>query len=321
MKTRHALPAAALALATLFGALAPVPAWAQTRNGFDLAASLIPPDEILPGGPPRDGIPAIDRPKFVTASNARFLSADDPVLGVARNGVAKAYPIRVLNWHEVVNDRIGAEPVVITYCPLCGSGVAFKSTVAGRALSFGVSGLLYNSDVLLYDRETQSLWSQIAHKAVTGPMKSSVLEAVPIAHTTWSDWRARHPATTVLSTDTGHARDYGRDPYAGYERQREIYFPVKFRSEGFHPKERVLGLTVAGAHKAYPFVELARRAGPRERASVEDRVGGRSVRVEYDAVHRSASAAYGDGTPLPATTLFWFAWYAFHPDTEVFRAN
>lgn len=321
MSTRIAPHAFVLALAAAAAIGAADGTHAQTLNGFDLTGALIPVDEILPGGPPRDGIPAIDRPQFVTAPRASFLADDDTVLGVARDGVAKAYPIRILNWHEVVNDHIGSEPVVITYCPLCGSGVAFHAVAAGRALSFGVSGLLYNSDVLLYDRETQSLWSQIANKAITGALKASTLVPVPVSHTTWADWRARHPATLVLSTDTGHERNYGRDPYAGYDRQQDIYFPVKFRSEGFHPKERVLGVTVGNRHKAYPFVELAKSAGMRTSSAIEDTVGGTGVRVEYDTVHRSARAFDGTGKPIAATTLFWFAWYAFHPETEVFRAR
>ncbi|MCL4746617.1 MAG: DUF3179 domain-containing protein [Burkholderiaceae bacterium] len=175
--------------------------------------------------------------------------------------------------------------------------------------------------MLLYDRETQSLWSQIARKAVTGAMKSSELIAVPASHTSWADWRARHPSTLVLSTDTGHARNYGRDPYAGYDKQPDIYFPVKFRSQEFHPKERVLGVSLAGAHKAYPFVELDKRARAGAKTTIDDVLGGRKLRIEFDPGHRAAHAFDAQGKPIAATTLFWFAWYAFHPETEVFRAR
>ncbi|NIR48043.1 DUF3179 domain-containing protein, partial [candidate division KSB1 bacterium] len=150
-------------------------ALAQTKNGFDLSGSLIPPDEILAGGPPRDGIPAIDNPKFVSPSEADFLQPEDRVLGIDRNGVAKAYPIKIVNWHEIINDRFGDEAVVVTYCPLCGSGVAFSAEINAKATTFGVSGLLYNNDVLLYDRRTKSLWSQLMGKAVTGPLKAEEL--------------------------------------------------------------------------------------------------------------------------------------------------
>lgn len=285
------------------------------RNGFDLAGALVPVEGILQGGPPKDGIPAIDRPAFVGARDATDLRPGDMVLGISRDGLAKAYPIRILNWHEVVNDRFGADNIVVTFCPLCGSGVAFESKAGSRALRFGVSGLLYNSDVLLYDRETQSLWSQIRAQAVTGPLKGGHLEAVPVLHTTWADWRARHPNSLVLGQKTGYSRDYDGDPYAGYEKSADLMFPVRFRAEGYHPKERVLGIVLGGKAKAYPFVELAKGAG-----EVADTVGGRVIRVRYSREHQSAEAFDAKGQPMVATTLFWFAWAAFHPGTEIYRA-
>lgn len=311
--TRGASKAACVAYAALLlqgAALA-----APELNGFDLAGALVPADEILQGGPPKDGIPAIDRPAFVSAQAATHLRPEDEVLAVSRNGVAKAYPIRILNWHEVVNDRFGSEDIVVTFCPLCGSGVAFQSRSEGRALKFGVSGLLYNSDVLLYDRETQSLWSQIRAQAFTGPSKGAQLTAVPVMHTTWADWRARHPRTLVLSEDTGFRRDYARDPYSGYEKSSNIYFPVRFRAEGFHPKERVLGVLLGGKAKAYPFVELAK--GPGE---LSDTLAGQALRVRYSHKHQSAEAFDAQNRHIAATTLFWFAWAAFNPDTEIYRA-
>ena len=285
------------------------------RNGFDLAGALVPVEEILQGGPPKDGIPAIDHPAFVGASDAKDLRPDEKVLAVFRNGIAKAYPISILNWHEVVNDRFGADPVVVTFCPLCGSGMVFDARTEGRALRFGVSGLLYNSDVLLYDRETQSLWSQIRAQAVSGPLKGERLAAIPVLHTTWAEWRARHRNTLVLSRKTGIARDYDRDPYAGYEKSTELIFPVRFDARGFHPKERVLGIVLGGKAKAYPFVELERGGG-----EIADTVAGRAVRIRYSREHQSAEALDAKGRPLVATTLFWFAWAAFHPETEVYRA-
>lgn len=152
---------------------------ALEKNGFELRRPLLPADEIVQGGPPRDGIPALDEPEFVDAGDARFLEPDDRILGISLGGSARAYPVRILNYHEIVNDRIGTEPVVITYCPLCGSGMAFASEVDGRLLTFGVSGLLYNSDVLLFDRQTESLWSQLRKQAVTGPLKGLNLEMLP----------------------------------------------------------------------------------------------------------------------------------------------
>lgn len=287
-----------------------------TRNGFDLSGSLVPADEILSGGPPRDGIPAINQPKFLKAGEARYLKPQDRVLGIVRQGVAKAYPIRILDWHEIVNDRFEDEAIAVTYCPLCGTGMAFDADVGGKTLNFGVTGLLYNSDVLLYDLQTQSLWSQILGTAVSGPFKGEKLKSIPITHTTWADWKTRHPQTLVLSTDTGFRRDYERSPYAGYERSEEVIFPVKFRSQGYHPKEQVIGLEVAGKFKAYPFAELAK--SPSE---FRDVVNGEPVIVRFDAGHRTGSVFDGKGQELPTVIAFWFAWYGFHPDTEIYRAK
>jgi hypothetical protein len=284
-------------------------------NGFDVSNALIPVQAIERGGPPKDGIPAIDRPKFVSASAAR-LAPTDRVLGLQLQGVEKAYPVRILNWHEVVNDQFGAHPVAITYCPLCGTGVAFDARLGDRVLNFGVSGLLYNSDVLLYDRGTDSLWSQLKQLAVAGPLKGSSLTALPLEHTTWKDWFARHPDTLVLSTETGHVRDYGRDPYEGYDKVARLMFSVSHRDERIPVKEWVLGVSIGTARKAYPFTALERATGGA--GELKDMVGGQPIVVRYDRQHRTARAFDGQQRPLPAVTAFWFAWVAFNPATEVF---
>ena len=291
-------------------------ATAATMNGFDLDGALVPAKEILSGGPPKDGIPAIDKPVFVKASAAKTMHDDDRVLAITRNGISKAYPIRIMNWHEIVNDRFGDESIAVTYCPLCGSGIAFKADVAGKSLKFGVSGLLYNSDVLLFDRQTQSLWSQILSKAVTGSMKGNTLTAVPITHTSWADWRRQQPDTLVLSEDTGFKRDYEDNPYAGYDKREEIIFPVKFRAKGYHPKEQVFGLKINGKAKAYPFVELAKGSG-----EVRDSIDGQNITVRFDKEHKSAQAFDAQGNQIAGVTLFWFAWYTFNPQTTIYRVK
>ena len=291
-------------------------AQAALKNGFVLDGALVPINEIKRGGPPRDGIAAIDRPSFVPASAAGFLRPEDRVLGYADEFGARAYPVRILNWHEIVNDVVGNHGLLITYCPLCGTGMAFT---VGLVESFGVSGLLYNSDVLLYDRATESLWSQIMAGAVTGVRRGEHLELVPLRHTTWAAWRSAHPATIVLSDKTGHRIDYRVNPYAGYDRRRGLFFPVNARSRSYHPKERVVGVVIDGRARAYPFKELE-GAG----SSLIEQIGATTVRVHFDPVASSGWVEQLEDRSgrvlreLPSVTAFWFAWYAFHPETSVF---
>lgn len=289
---------------------------AQTKNGFDLGNALIPAAEVKSGGPPKDGIPSIDKPKFIEPGAADFLMQNERVLGLEHNGVAKAYPIKIMNWHEIVNDEFGDKSVVVTYCPLCGSGVAYDARVAGKDREFGVSGLLYNNDVLLYDRESESLWSQIMSKAVAGPLKGTELQVLPLQLTTWADWQSRYPDTQVLSDETGFRRNYNRDPYAGYEEQNQIMFPVSNSDDRYHKKELVLGLEIDGKYKAYPFSELKKTNG-----SIRDTFAGQKLIINYSEMHDSATISSISGKEVPAITLYWFAWVAFHPDTEVFQAD
>jgi hypothetical protein len=261
-------------------------------------------------------IPALDHPRFVSSESATFLQPGDRVVGIRLNSAARAYPIKILNYHEIVNDSIGGEPVVVTYCPLCGSGMAFSSGIDGRTFTFGVSGLLYNSDVLLYDRQTESLWSQLGRQAVTGSMKGKVLETLPVTHTTWRDWRSRNPETEVLSTRTGHFRNYDVDPYPGYGQDGRIYFPVAEENSRYPRKSIVMGLEIDGHFKAYPFVELA--DGP---ARFTDEFHGTQVEIAFDEKAQTASVYSADGIEMPTVLAFWFAWYAFHPETEVYRPD
>jgi hypothetical protein len=287
------------------------------KNGFDLANSTIPAGKIFSGGPPRDGIPSIDKPKFIKASDAGFLKPADRILGVEINGKARAYPIRILNWHEIVNDVHNGKPIAVTFCPLCGSGIVYASTFNGKAHKFGVSGLLFNSDVLLYDRETETLWSQILSKGISGKLVGSELEIIPSSHTSWKAWLAKYPNTEVLSTDTGSSRNYSRTPYAGYDKGRETYFPLAFRSQKYHPKERVIGISIDGKHKVYPFTELAKIAS----GKLVDDFSGQQLQLNFDAENRDGAITDQSGKVLPSINTFWFAWYAFHPDTKIFKAD
>ena len=211
----------------------------QQPNGFKLEPSLIPIDEILKGGPARDGIPALDRPDYDAAREASW-GDDESVIGVVRGKEARAYPIAILVWHELVNDELGGDPILVSFCPLCGTALVFDRRLQGRARKFGVSGLLYRSDLLMYDRETESLWSQIGANAVTGALMGQSLELLRSRITTWKAWREAHPETTVLSKQTGYDRDYGQTPYEGYETSDDALLPRKDRhptaSEDAHPR-------------------------------------------------------------------------------------
>ena len=287
-------------------------------SALDLSNPQIPVDKIMSGGPPKDGIPAILEPKFITAKEAdNFLKADDRVLGVVLGGLSKAYPVNILNWHEIVNDRFKERQVVVTYCPLCGTGMAFDSMVAGKSYSFGVSGLLFNSDVLFYDHQTESLWSQILMKAVTGKMSGSSLTMLPVLHTSWKNWKSKHPQTMVLSRDTGYRRDYDRSPYERYEKENWIMFPVEYKDDRYPSKEWVIGIKIKEVAKAYPYSEL-RKAGKK---TVEDSVGGQKITIHFDSESSSAYIEDTKGEQLNTVVGFWFAWYAFYPNTEVFTAK
>jgi hypothetical protein len=281
------------------------------RNGFALEPASIPAAEILAGGPARDGIPALDHPQTLPARGAPWADADR-VLGVALGGEARAYPLAILDWHELVNDTLGGEPILVSWCPLCGTGMVFDRRVAGEPRRFGVSGLLYRSDLLMYDRGSESLWSQITAEAVTGPLLGQRLRLLRARVDEWGRWRREHPETTVLSRDTGHRRDYGRSPYAGYARSRDLMFPAPVDPR-YHPKMPTLGLRIPGeGARAYPASELASVGGP-----VEERFLGREVRVGYDAERGLFDVAAPP--EVEVVEGFWFAWAAFHPETSVYR--
>jgi hypothetical protein len=185
--------------------------------GPDLPTPLVDPAALVSGGPPPDGIPAIDEPLFERASSVTWLDADEPVLSLQVGGEARAYPVRVMIWHEIVNDLVAGVPIAVTYCPLCNSALTFDRRVGDRILSFGVSGLLYQSDLVMFDRQTESLWPQLEGRAVAGVLTGTDLEKFPVQTVAWSDFQSAHPESWVLSQETGFLRNYGANPYVGYD--------------------------------------------------------------------------------------------------------
>jgi len=286
---------------------------------FDLRQTAVPRQEIRGGGPPKDGIPAITDPAMIEAQRARYLRPDDRVIGmVLRNErneqEARAYPIKILTQHEIVNDRIGDTPIGVTYCPLCDSVAAFDRRTPLGEREFGVSGLLYNSNVLMYDRggRPESLWSQMAARGVSGPGIRASLEPLPVELTTWEDWRSRHPKTLVMSERTGHARRYDRNPYARYFAGPQLMFPVRPRSDALPAKSRVLGVWTEDSARAYPLSAFGRT----ERTLTQE-LDGRRFTLHFDPEARSLRVVKAD-EGIDWMYSFWFAWYAFRPETEVF---
>lgn len=308
----------AIAVCFLTSACFSTATYSKVVNGFDFSDASVPVAHISGGGPPRDGIPAIDSPTFVSPQQDHGLTPSDRVLGMNLNGVAKAYPIRILNWHELVNDEFAGKGVLVSFCPLCGTGMAFSSDVAGKRLTFGVSGLLYNSDVLFYDRQTESLWSQLLARGISGKMNHHKLAQLPLTHTTWGQWLSDHPNTQVLSPNLGFSRNYKDDPYRGYEKTRRLFFKVAAKiPKEYHPKERVLGLLIDGEARAYPFTELRKQSAN----TIPDTLAGQNYVVNWHADSETATIVDPKGQPIVSTVAFWFAWYAFHPDTDIFRSG
>ncbi|MDN3669038.1 DUF3179 domain-containing protein [Echinicola jeungdonensis] len=212
---------------------------------------LIPIKEVFDGGPGKDGIPALTNPNFISASEAIYLSDEDLVLGYVDLNEAKAYPHRILDWHEIINDDINEISMAVIYCPLTGTGIAWDRNIGKGKTTFGVSGLLYNTNIIPYDRATDTNWSQILLKAVNGDLAGQNPKTINLVETSWKNWREMFPQTKVVSTITGHNRNYGFYPYGSYRTNETILFPVSKRDNRLHPKERVLGIIHENSVKAY----------------------------------------------------------------------
>ncbi|MCL7453923.1 MAG: DUF3179 domain-containing protein, partial [Anaerolineae bacterium] len=215
--------------------------------------------ELLSGGPPRDGIPSIDEPQFVSAEEAAgWLADNEPVIALEIDEDARAYPLQILTWHEIVNDVVGDVPVIVTFCPLCNAAITFDRRLEGQVYEFGTSGLLRNSDLVMYDRTTESLWQQLTGEAIVGDMVGKRLRFVPSSLVSFEGFRQAYPRGNVLSRDTGYSRDYGRNPYAGYDRADQTPFLFDGELDGrLLPMERVVTISFGGVDVAYPLSLLS----------------------------------------------------------------
>jgi hypothetical protein len=245
--------------------------WPRTNFG----KHSVPLQEIRSGGPPKDGIPPVDRPRFIgSEAAARWLDAREPVIVFERAGDVRAYPLQILMFHEIVNDTVGGSPVAVTFCPLCNASIVFDRRVAGTVLDFGTTGKLRKSDLVMYDRQTESWWQQFTGKGIVGAYRDAVLKQLPSTIASFGDFREAHPEGRVLSRETGFTRPYGRNPYRGYDRIGDTPFlfsdPVDPRLPAM---ERVLGVQRDGVVRIYPFATLA------QARVVNDEVGSLPVAV------------------------------------------
>lgn len=289
---------------------------------------------MMSGGPPPDGIPSIDDPRFVDADRVR-LDPADMVIGYVHGGVARAYPQRIMVFHEIVNDRVGGQNVAITYCPLTATAQGFKR----GETTLGVSGQLLNSNLVMFDRETESFFSQIAATGLTGQHRGRTLDEVNLIWTTWERWRAAHPETEVLSDRTGHLRNYNRDPYGsynplgGYYAQDRTLFPLMHSSPLHHQKEMVVGGRTAERSAYFVMSDLARDrvlATPGFVAVYDPELDTGYLYVrngdELDIAPLADGRYQVDGEthspdalplePVVSVEAFFFAWNAFYPDSE-----
>jgi hypothetical protein len=296
-----------------------VPAEASDDEGIKVTKDgvkyLVDPKKILGGGPPKDGIPSIDNPVYVKVSRAdEWIEDNELVLAIIHKDHKRVYPLQILVWHEIVNDVIEGDPLLITYCPLCGSGIAYERKITvdekDMTVEFGTSGKLYNSNLVMYDRETNTYWSQIDGNAIVGELTGQELKEISIDTVAWRDWKKEHPDSEVLSQSTGYIRAYGKDPYGSYYEDSNLFFPVENEDNRIHPKDVVFGVEFNGTYIAYREIDLLK-------GDIDDTANGIKVTRSPAGI---VKVMKGD-VELVKERGFWFSWYAFHPDTELYELN
>lgn len=276
-------------------------------------------DDIHGGGPPKDGIPSIDNPKFTSVEEANeFLNDEGLGIAVSFNGVDRFYSNQITVWHEIVNDNIGGQPALVTYCPLCGTGIVFEPIVQGEAVEFGTSGKLWNSNLVMYDRKTDSYWSQVLGEAIVGEMTGARLKLLPHDNIKWKDWKKEHPDGEVLSKETGYFRNYvSGGPYGDYDTSRRIAFPVDNTDDRFHPKEPSWGIIIGDEQKVYTKSELEKGSG-----QFSDELDGVPLQVKFDDSENTIKIINSDTEEEVVPFFgFWFSWISVWPDSEVYIAE
>ncbi|WP_416897508.1 MAG: DUF3179 domain-containing protein [Minwuia sp.] len=314
--------------------LAAIPSWAQTDEQYirywksefpmtDFSKRSVDFGEILSGGPPRDGIPPIDEPAFVPVAEAEGLSDRDPVIGLVIDGEAKAYPLSVLMWHEIANDDLAGVPVAVTFCPLCNAAIVFDRRLDGRVLDFGTTGRLRHSDLVMYDRQTESWWQQFLGEAIIGELTGKRLKIIPSRLESFGNFRKRAPDGEVMVPSGRYVRNYGQNPYVGYDTLAQ---PFLFRGdlpEGLPPMMRVVSLGAEGAWS----LPLVRQKGeielpdgrlirwtPGQVSALDENVISESRDVGNVTVTRIQD---GQEIDVAHGIDFAFAYHAFYPDAPI----
>ncbi|MDN5212196.1 DUF3179 domain-containing protein [Fulvivirgaceae bacterium BMA12] len=319
---------------------------------------LIPVNEVRDGGPGKDGIPALQDPDFLEAGQASYLREDDLVVGYKRGNDIRAYSHNVLDWHEIVNDQVGDFPVAITYCPLTGTAIGWGRSVDGNTTTFGVSGLLYNTNLIPYDRSTDSNWSQMRLECVNGSLIGNKVETFQVVETTWGTWKSMYPSTRVISNVTGFNRNYSVYPYGDYRtNHNNLIFSISPDDNRIPRKDRVLGVIVNDEAKVYEISKLKSQV-----IAINDEFNGDKLVVvgsksqnfmvafnrtledetvlEFEPVQNEGAVILKDnegntwnifgeavagnraGSALPGTSSFigyWMAWGSFYPGAEIYE--
>ena len=294
--------------------------WAREWPNTDFGTTSVESwSEVIEGGPPRDGIPALSDPAFHPVAREAALADREPVIAVEIEGAApRAYPIRYLTWHEIVNDTVSGLPIAVTFCPLCNSGIAFDRRTEAGVLSFGVSGKLRNSDMIMYDRQTESWWQQATGEAIVGALTGTELDALPTWIESWAAYRDRNPDGLVMLRPDGFRRNYGANPYVRYDSgERPYFFNGEMPPHGIPPLARVVRV----GSRAWPLARLA-EAGEIVEAG-HTLVWQPGLASALDTAHIAAGADVGmvrvrdaAGRDVPHDLLFAFAFHAFWPEGE-----
>jgi hypothetical protein len=321
MRRRTALSAIAL--------LWPMAAMARGANPFatswpdtDFSRTDIDLGEVISGGPPKDGIPALSAPSFIDAAKETRLADREPVMSVALPGQkARAYPIRYLMWHEIVNDSIGDVPVLVTFCPLCNTGMVFDPRVNGQTLSFGVSGLLRHSDMIMYDRQTESWWQQAIGQGIVGTHAGRALRQRAALMESWSSYRTAQPNGLVMD-EPNWSRSYGSNPYVGYDSGRPFLFEGELPPHGIDPLERVVRV----GNRAWPMTRLSKAGEIREAGLVLRWSKGQASALDARNIGKGRDVGNirvtdGAGKDVVHDIPFAFAFHAFHPDGRWMLGN